>query len=286
MIKGIDVSKWQGNIDWNKVKADGIEFAILRAGYGREVSQKDVRFDEYYNAAKAVGMPVGAYWYSYALSTDEAVLEAKACIKVLAGRKFEYPIYFDIEDDSQKNFGRFKISQMIKAFCDTLEAAGYFAGFYSFASFLNSNVSKDIPERYACWVAHTGVTKPSYYEPYGMWQFSHKGKVSGIAGDVDLNYAYQNYPEIIRRAGLNNYQAENQNNADDDSDRPENDKPQNENNEASENNKVSETVYTVNSGDTLWDIAQKYGTTVDALVKANAIKNPDLIYPGQKIKIK
>ena len=97
MIKGIDVSSWQGNIDFGKVKASGIDFVIIRAGYGREVSQIDKCFVQNYNAAKVAGLDVGAYWYSYADSAEDAVKEAKACMEVIKGKKFEYPIYFDLE---------------------------------------------------------------------------------------------------------------------------------------------------------------------------------------------
>ena len=95
---GIDVSKHQGVIDWRKVKA---EFAILRAGFGRYANQKDTQFERNYAGAKAAGIPVGAYWYSYARSAEEAREEAKACLQVLQGKQFEFPIYFDIEDCSQ-----------------------------------------------------------------------------------------------------------------------------------------------------------------------------------------
>ena len=97
-MTGIDVSKHQGVIDWSKVKTD---FAILRAGFGRYASQKDPQFERNYAGAKAAGIPVGAYWYSYARSAEEAREEAKACLQVLQGKQFEFPIYFDIEDCSQ-----------------------------------------------------------------------------------------------------------------------------------------------------------------------------------------
>ncbi len=101
MSKGIDVSVHQGDIDWKKVKADSVEFAVLRAGYGREVSQKDEQFEKNYAGCKANSIPVGAYWYSYALSVDEAKREAAACLKAIENKAFEYPIYFDIENKAQ-----------------------------------------------------------------------------------------------------------------------------------------------------------------------------------------
>ena len=101
MIKGIDVSSWQGIVDYKKVKAGDIDFVIIRAGFGRETSQKDNCFEQNYSAAKAAGLDVGAYWYSYADSAEDAVREAKACMEVIKGKKFEYPIYFDLEEQSQ-----------------------------------------------------------------------------------------------------------------------------------------------------------------------------------------
>ena len=104
-MKGIDVSVHNGNIDWNRVKSAGIDFAILRAGYGRVASQKDEKFEANYAGAKAAGVPVGAYWYSYATTPDEAKLEAEVCVSILRGKQFEYPIWFDLEERSALNTG-------------------------------------------------------------------------------------------------------------------------------------------------------------------------------------
>ena len=97
----IDVSKYQGDIDWAEVKRSGVEIAIIKAGYGRLVSQKDEKFEQNYAGAKAQGIKVGVYWYSYAMSKNEALLEAKACLEVIKGKQFEYPIYFDLEEQSR-----------------------------------------------------------------------------------------------------------------------------------------------------------------------------------------
>lgn len=129
MAKGIDVSTWQGNINFNQVKAAGIDFVIIRAGYGDAV--KDNWFEENYRKAKAAGLKVGAYWYSYASSAEGAKLEAQGCAKVLAGKQFEYPIYFDIEEKSQLNRGKTFCSGLVSAFCNEMERLGYYAGFYA-----------------------------------------------------------------------------------------------------------------------------------------------------------
>ena len=200
--KGIDVSAHQGKIDWSKVKTD---FAIIRAGYGKVISQKDEQFEANYSGAKAAGIPAGAYWYSYAMTPDEAREEADVFLKVLAGKQFEYPVYFDIEEQKQLVLGKEKVSEIIKAFLEKVEGAGYWVGLYMSASPLTDCVTSDIKNEYAVWVANVGVSKPSYAGAYGMWQYSWKGSISGISGDVDLDYCYVDYPAKIKERGLNGY---------------------------------------------------------------------------------
>ena len=202
MKNGIDVSRWQGQIDWKNVRTD---FAIIQAGFGREISQKDIQFEANYNGCKANNIPCGAYWYSYAQTPQDAEKEADTCLKIINGKKFEYPIYYDVEEQAVLNLGKAKVSAIIRAFLKKVEAAGYFVGLYMAASHLNSYVEDDIKNRYAVWVAHIGTNKPSYSGSYGMWQYSWKGKINGISGDVDTDYAYVDYPTIIKNAGLNGY---------------------------------------------------------------------------------
>lgn len=202
MKNGIDVSRWQGDIDWKSVRTD---FCIIQAGYGREISQKDTCFDKNYAGCKAAGIPCGAYWYSYATSEDEARKEAAVCIEVLKGKQFEYPIYYDVEEQRILSLGKDKVSAIIKAFCDVLEKAGYFVGLYMSAYPLGNLVSEEVRSRYTVWVAHYGVTKPCYSGAYGIWQKSSTGTIPGIAGNVDLNEAYEDYPAIIKAAGKNGF---------------------------------------------------------------------------------
>jgi GH25 family lysozyme M1 (1,4-beta-N-acetylmuramidase) len=204
-VKGIDVSEWQGFVDWSKVKMTDTKFAILRAGYGREISQKDKQFENNYKGCKAVGMPCGVYWYNYAVTPEEAKREAAVCLEILKGKQFEYPIYYDVEEQKTLALGKDKVSAIIKAFCEELEKAGYFVGLYMSASPLNAYVSEDVKRRYVIWVAHYGVSKPSYNGSYGIWQNSSTGKVNGISGNVDTDIAYESYPTIIKSAGLNGY---------------------------------------------------------------------------------
>ena len=203
-MKGIDVSVHNGNIDWNKVKADGIEFAILRAGFGRLEKQKDEKFDQNYAGAKAAGIPVGAYWYSYAMDEDEARLEADVFLSVIKGKQFEMPVYFDLEEKKQFDLGKEKVSAIMRAFLEKVEKAGYFVGLYGSASSLTTHTADDIKTHYTIWLAHW-VDKTNYSGAYGIWQYSEKGKVDGISGNVDLDICYKDFPTIIKGKGLNGW---------------------------------------------------------------------------------
>ncbi len=194
---GIDVSQWQGTVNWQAVKDAGVEFAIMRAGYGRELSQKDPTFDYNVQQAKAVGIDVGVYWYSYAQTVEDAKREAETCYQIIKDYDYDYPIYFDIEDPSQEYLSTATISAMVDAFCKTLEEKGYYVGVYSSAYFLSSKVYQDVLSKYAVWVAHFGAAHPAFNGAYGIWQYSSTGRVNGINGDVDLNHGYYNYPVAI-----------------------------------------------------------------------------------------
>ena len=204
-MRGIDVSKHNGAVNWSHVKADGVQFAILRAGYGKEVSQKDAQFEANYAGCKAQGIPCGAYWYSYASTPAEARQEAAVCLSVLKGKTFAFPIYFDIEEQKVLAQGKTACTAIAKAFLETVEKAGYFVGIYSSKSYLESCFTEELRTRYAVWVAHYGVEKTTYHGQYGIWQKSSTGKVSGIRGNVDMNECYTDYPAVIRKKGLNGF---------------------------------------------------------------------------------
>jgi GH25 family lysozyme M1 (1,4-beta-N-acetylmuramidase) len=201
----IDVSKHNGEIDWKKAKEAGVEAAIIRAGYGRVMTQKDPCFEANYKCAKENGVKVGVYWYSYATTPVDAAKEAAICLKVIKNKQFEYPVFFDIEENRHLVLSKDECSEIVSAFCECLEKNGYFAGVYSFDSFFQSNLDAEIPKRFAAWVANVSAKEPKYCKPYGMWQYSWIGKVDGIKGDVDLNYGYKDYPTIIKKAKLNGY---------------------------------------------------------------------------------
>lgn len=185
-MRAIDVSCWQSGIDYNAVKAFGIDTVIIRAGYGREMSQKDTQFENHYRDAKAAGMNVGAYWYSYADSIDDAITEAETCLSCISGKDFDLPVYYDMEESWQTAFGRSTLTSMTESFCHTIESAGYRAGVYSnvnwFSNFLNYS---SLADKYSIWLAQWGTTTYSY--DCDIWQYSEDGYVPGIYGDVDMN---------------------------------------------------------------------------------------------------
>ena len=202
--KGLDVSYSQGNIDFKKVKADGYTFVIIQAGYGRLASQKDKYFEQNYKNAKAAGLNVGAYWFSYAESAEDAKLEAKACMEVIKGKKFEYPIFFDLEGAPLQK-GKAECSKMIDNFCTALQNNGWYVGLYMSRSALQTLVTDTVAKKYTKWIAEYGVNKPQYEGSYGMWQYSDKGQVKGITNNVDLDTAYKDYAKIIKEGGYNGF---------------------------------------------------------------------------------
>ncbi len=270
-MQGIDVSKWQGTINWPAVKASGVDFVIIRAGYGMNV---DPIFYENYAGAKAAGLYVGAYWYSYALSRQAAEIEAECCKRTLAGKSFEMPIYYDVEEPDQLAKSPAFVSALITTFCTALEKAGYFAGLYMSRSPLQTKTTEDVRARFAIWAAEYN-TRLHYSGAVGIWQKSSSGKVYGINGNVDLDECFVDYPKIIKNGGFNGFS------------RVEDAKNVNSENTPKQDAGTAPAgvVYVVKKGDTLTAIAKRYKTTVSALVKANGIKDKNKIFVGQKIKI-
>ena len=185
--KGIDVSKHQGTIDWKKVKNDDVEFAIIRIGYGGSAPVKDAKFEENYKNARANGLDVGVYIYSYADTLTDAKTEVNAVINWLGGRDLELPVYFDIEDKKQSILGNTLRTNITKTFCEMIEGAGYWAGIYANKSWLTSKLNMNELNAYTVWVAQWANTN-TYKGPYAMWQYTSDGSVNGISGRVDMNY--------------------------------------------------------------------------------------------------
>lgn len=272
-MKAIDISYCQGAVNFDGVKNDGFDAVIIRCGYGCEAWQKDKWFESNYNRAVKSGMHVGAYWYSYADSVENARSEAKACIEVLGNRKFDLPIYFDIEEPSVLGRGKDFVSECISVFCSELEKAGYFAGFYTSKSVAENLIHKEIADRFACWIAQWNSTD-DYKGQHGVWQYSDAGRVRGVVGAVDLDEIYIDYPSIIIGGGFNNYPKVEQGNVD----------AEPADGEPAVQIKSDVETYTIVSGDTLSGIAKKYRTTVKRLMSLNPkIENADLIYAGDVI---
>lgn len=194
---GIDISLWQEKIDWGKLTSD---FIIIKAG---QHDYTDPLYELHYKAATDAGIPVGAYWYGEAKTVAEAQKEADCFIERLRGKKFAYPVYYDVERDMLDLDGKV-LSAVVDAFLSRVEKAGYWVGLYMSGIPMHDKISADVLQRYALWVADTRGQQPTYITSYGMWQYN-TGKVAGITGDVDLDYCYTDYQEQIKAKGLNGF---------------------------------------------------------------------------------
>lgn len=189
-LKGIDVSEWQGTIDWREVAKDGVQFAVIHAGYGRELSQKDKYFERNYAGARAAGIKVGAFWYSYADSVARAEQEARTCLKVLDGKHLDLPVFFDQEYEP----GILKLStktrtDIVLKFLETIKAAGRPCGLYSSTDFITTKLQANRLTAYPLWIAEYG-SKLHYTGKVWAWQYTDKGRVAGIKGRVDMDHGY------------------------------------------------------------------------------------------------
>lgn len=295
-------------------------------GWGTGVNyNKDSCFEDFYNQAKNRSIPVGAYWYSCANTYQKGVNEANYMYdNCLKNKQFEYPIYIDVEDSHWQVNNKDGVTQAIIGFCETLEAKGYYVGIYAsdisgFKDKMNLSQLND----YDKWVARYGST-PKYAITYGMWQTSSSGRINGYNGNLDTNIAYKDYPSIIKSTGLNGYSkgtvtpqpSELTNDTvytvvGGDTLSGIASKYGTTYQRLAEYNNISNPnlihvgqlikipngsvnqaptyqveYYTVISGDNLTKIANKYGTTINQLVSWNNIKNPNLIYAGQKLRVK
>ena len=188
-VKCLDISTWQGYVDFNKVKSAGYNYVILRAGFGRENSQKDNTFERNYANAKAAGLKVGVYWFSYSTSPSDAYREANACLYCLNGKRLDMPVYYDLEYQPAMSMSNSNYTQMALNFCSTIKKAGYKSGVYSSASvysyLLNRQtlINNGVSIWNAQWSSYCSV-------PCDIWQYSEKGQVNGISTSVDMNYIY------------------------------------------------------------------------------------------------
>lgn len=217
-IFGIDISAHNADLNLSQAKAEGVQFAILRAGYtgyGNGVSKaKDLYFETFYNQCKSLGIGVGAYWFScantYQKGVDEANWMYENCLK---GKQFEYPIYLDVEEDGGNRHylsgaGKEAITAGIKGFCETLENKGYYVGVYANSNWFRTYIDASVPNEFDCWLADWSSSNPSS-PAHGLWQFGgetnniRSNRVAGLV--IDQDYAFKDYPSIIKNGKMNGY---------------------------------------------------------------------------------
>ena len=207
--KGIDISSWQEGIDFSLIK-DNYEFVILRGGFtgtGNGINHyKDSSFESFYAKTRELNIPTGAYYYSCANTYEKGVEEAKYLYEnILLGKKFEYPIYLDVEEGKYQASNREGVTAAIKGFCDYLKERGYYAGVYANSNYFNNYINTGDLNGYEKWLAVWRNTKPEFkYGDYGIWQNSSSGSIGGYR--VDTDYAYKDYPTFIKENGLNGYE--------------------------------------------------------------------------------
>ena len=184
----VDISEFQQGINFNKMKNDGIKAVIIRAGYGRESSQKDSMFESHYKNAKSENMMIGVYWYSYADSVGDAEKEAKACLECINNKSLDMPIYYDLEDNSQTKLGKAKLTEIAERFCETIKKSNYRAGVYANLNWFNNYLDYDkLKKKYSIWLAqYNSVNELSC----DIWQNSSTGRVSGYGKNIDTNIIF------------------------------------------------------------------------------------------------
>lgn len=205
-ICGIDISTFQRSPDFEKVKGAGIKFVMARAGFGG--GTVDNQFHRNARECNRCGIPLGVYWFSYALNPDQARQEARKCLEVIKDHRIEYPICYDFEYDSVRYAKECGVTMtwelltsMADAFLQEIERGGYYAMLYSNVDFSKNKFGMEQLRRYDLWYADYSHMCHNYRA--GIWQYSNSGRINGIAGTVDLNYALRDYPAMIKAAGLN-----------------------------------------------------------------------------------
>lgn len=213
MIKGIDVSKHNGNVNFEKVKQNGIDFVILRIGYRGYLDGSlniDPTFMQNYNKAKKRGLYVGGYFFSQAKDKNEGISERKYCLKIIKDNSiyFDYPVYIDTEWANNNHSGRAdNISNSDRTdaligFCSTMESNGFYTGIYRSESWLKTKINYNSLTMYDKWVAKWSISAPSEkYGNYNMWQYSNNYKIDGTRFDISKSYI--DFAEVIKNKGLN-----------------------------------------------------------------------------------
>ena len=208
---GIDISHWQGDFDFAKAKAEGVKYVIIKAGGGDAGLYKDSKFEQNYKNAKAAGLGVGAYFFGNAATTAEAESEARYFASILQGKQYDYPVFYDVESD-RMNVGKDKLTEIVKTFCNFMENAGYWCGFYTnWDWYLYKLNGAALAARYSLWFAYWGTELPTSVSGVQMWQFGGEtnyirtNKVAGVVCDQD--YSLVDYPSMIKSRSKNGYKA-------------------------------------------------------------------------------
>ena len=198
----MDVSRWQGNIDWKKVKAsgkiDGVMLRVLGSKGGKPYV--DPAFERNYAACTARGIPVGGYYYTCAVTPQQTAAELAALRAALEGKTFQYPLAIDVESAGLRVLAPEALAARVAEAAAQLEAWGLYAMVYTYTNFADTALDMDALTAYDLWIADYRGTRPT--RKHGMWQYTSKGRVAGIDGPVDLSHAYKDYPNTIQRKGL------------------------------------------------------------------------------------
>lgn len=259
--KGIDISHHQGEIDFNKLKGN-IDFAMVRTSYGS--FYEDRKYKRNIKGLESIGVPYGLYHFSYATNIEDAKKEANGFINIIRKYNPTYPVVIDIESSSRtQSVNNNMLVDITDTICSMIENAGYYVMIYANLDYLNGKLNSSKLDRYDKWLAQW-TKSPTYNKSFGIWQYSSKGSLPGINGNVDLNISYKDYPSIIGKKNNDNTSSNNRQN------------------EKIENNSTN---YVVKKGDTLIKIASKYNMSYKTLVSYNNIKDANKIYVGQIIKI-
>lgn len=198
---GIDVSVYQGEIDFEQVKASGFSFVIIKAGstgFGA-----DDNFEKYYKAAHKAGLDIGCYYYTYSTTSEGVSADADELLKIIKGKTFTYPVFLDLEDANIQSAEMIESNTgMINTFCKKIKRAGYYPGVYTSTSvYYNYIKSASLVNTWDFWIAsyddHT-YNSDAYHKDFSMWQYSNAGVVSGINAEVDLDVSYVDYPKLIK----------------------------------------------------------------------------------------
>ena len=250
-MRGVDVSTYQKALTISQIKGAGYEFAILRGGFtgygASRTKNKDNMYESFYRQAKTLDFPVGVYYYSCATNEQEGIDEAEFLYyNCLKGKRFEFPIYIDVEESRWQLNKKTGVTDAIIGFCEYLEDKGFYVGVYASLDWFRNKIDTDRLKSYTKWVACWSKTKPQFqWNAFDLWQDSDNGMIGSVRLDTDVSYV--DFPAVIKRYGLNGY---------------------------------GDKTHVVKVGETITQIALLYDTTVDEIIKKNG-----LLQTGQVLRI-